>query len=250
MPTTGGWQRLTHALWAGMLLLLILPGPVQAAEDDWASEREAMLETIEAHAAAARALGTAMIEPRVLEALRRVPRHLFVPPEQQPYAYEDRPLSIGHGQTISQPFIVALMTELLHVHMDDKVLEVGTGSGYQAAVLAELASQVYTIEIIPDLAQSAGERLARLYRNVEARAGDGYYGWPEAAPFDSIVVTAAASHIPPPLVQQLKPGGRMAIPVGSRFSVQQLVLVEKDEAGRVTTRQLLPVAFVPLTGGG
>ena len=250
MPTPGGWQCLSRALWAALLLLLVLPGPIRAAENDRAGEREAMLETIEAHAAAARALGTAMIEPRVLEALRRVRRHLFVPPEQQPYAYEDRPLSIGHGQTISQPFIVALMTDLLDVHMDDKVLEVGTGSGYQAAVLAELASQVYTIEIIPDLAQSAGERLARLYRNVEARAGDGYYGWPEAAPFDSIVVTAAASHIPPPLVQQLKPGGRMAIPVGSRFSVQQLVLVEKDEAGRVTTRQLLPVAFVPLTGGG
>jgi protein-L-isoaspartate(D-aspartate) O-methyltransferase len=250
MLTSRSLQPLMSALWAGMLLLLVLPGSIRAVENDRAGEREAMLETIEAHAAAAGALGTAMIEPRVLEALRRVPRHLFVPPEQQPYAYEDRPLSIGHGQTISQPFIVALMTDLLDVHMDDKVLEVGTGSGYQAAVLAELASQVYTIEIIPDLAQSAGERLARLYRNVEARAGDGYYGWPEAAPFDSIVVTAAASHIPPPLVQQLKPGGRMAIPVGSRFSVQQLVLVEKDEAGRMTTRQLLPVAFVPLTGGG
>jgi protein-L-isoaspartate(D-aspartate) O-methyltransferase len=250
MPTPGGWQCLSRALWAALLLLLVLPGPIRAAKDDWAGEREAMLETIEAHAAAAGALGTAMIEPRVLEALRRVRRHLFVPPEQQAYAYEDRPLPIGHGQTISQPFIVALMTDLLDAQTGDRVLEVGTGSGYQAAVLAELASQVYTIEIIPDLAQSAGERLARLYRNVEARAGDGYHGWPEAAPFDGIVVTAAASHIPPPLVQQLKPGGRMVIPVGSRFSVQQLVLVEKNEAGRVTTRQLLPVAFVPLTGGG
>jgi protein-L-isoaspartate(D-aspartate) O-methyltransferase len=250
MVITRDWQRLTTALCIIMLMLLVVLVPVQAAEDERVGEREAMLDTIEAHAATARALGTTTIKLRVLEALRQVPRHLFLPPEQQAYAYEDRPLPIGHGQTISQPFIVALMTDLLDVQAGDRVLEVGTGSGYQAAVLAELASQVYTIEIIPDLAQSAGERLARLYRNVEARAGDGYYGWPEAAPFDSIVVTAAASHIPPPLVQQLKPGGRMAIPVGSHFSVQQLVLVEKDEAGRVTTRQLLPVAFVPLTGGG
>jgi protein-L-isoaspartate(D-aspartate) O-methyltransferase len=130
------------------------------------------------------------------------------------------------------------------------VLEVGTGSGYQAAVLAELAGRVRTIEIIPDLARGAGERLRGRYGNVEARAGDGYHGWPEAAPFDAIVVTAAAGHVPPPLVRQLGPGGRMVIPVGSRFSVQQLVLVEKDGAGAVTTRQLLPVAFVPLTGGG
>jgi protein-L-isoaspartate(D-aspartate) O-methyltransferase len=250
MVITRDWQRLTTALCIILLMLLVVPVPAQAVEDERVGEREAMLDTIEAHAAAARALGTTTIKPRVLEALRQVPRHLFVPPEQQAYAYEDRPLPIGHGQTISQPFIVALMTDLLDAQAGDRVLEVGTGSGYQAAVLAELASQVYTIEIIPDLARSAGERLARLYRNVEARAGDGYYGWPEAAPFDSIVVTAAASHIPPPLVQQLKPGGRMAIPVGSRFSLQQLVLVEKDEAGRVTTRQLLPVAFVPLTGGG
>jgi protein-L-isoaspartate(D-aspartate) O-methyltransferase len=234
-----------------MLLLIGVAAPAQAAEDDRAAEREAMLQTIEAHAAAAAsALGTSTIDPEVMQALRRVPRHLFVPPEQQPYAYDDRPLSIGHGQTISQPFIVALMTDLLNVQTDDRVLEVGTGSGYQAAVLAELAQRVYTIEIIPDLARSASDRLGRLYGNIETRAGDGYHGWSEAAPFDSIVVTAAASHIPPPLVQQLLPGGRMVIPVGNRFSVQQLVLVEKDEAGGVTTRQLLPVAFVPLTGGG
>ena len=251
MLTTGGSRRLTVAAWTGALLLLVAGAAAWGAEDDRAGEREAMLETVRAHAATAvEALGAPAIEPRVLEAMRKVPRHLFVPPGQRPHAYEDRPLPIGRGQTISQPFIVALMTDLLDLGPGDTVLEVGTGSGYQAAVLAELAGRVRTIEIIPDLARTAGELLGRLYGNVEARAGDGYHGWPEAAPFDTIVVTAAASHVPPPLVRQLRPGGRMVIPVGGRFSVQQLVLVEKDGAGRVTTRQLLPVAFVPLTGGG
>jgi protein-L-isoaspartate(D-aspartate) O-methyltransferase len=180
--------------------------------------------------------------------MRSVPRHAFVPPDQQPYAYEDRPLPIGHGQTISQPFIVALMTDLLNVEANDRVLEVGTGSGYQAAILATLVDQIHTIEIIPELARTAGKRLEQMFPNVVTRVGDGYYGWPEAAPFDGIVVTAAAGTVPPPLVQQLKPGGRMVIPVGSRFAVQHLMLVEKDRNGSVTTRQLLPVQFVPLLG--
>jgi protein-L-isoaspartate(D-aspartate) O-methyltransferase len=140
------------------------------------------------------------------------------------------------------------MTDLLNVEADDRVLEVGTGSGYQAAILATLVDQVHTIEIIPELARTAGERLEQMFPNVVTRVGDGYYGWPEAAPFDSIVVTAAAGTVPPPLVQQLKPGGRMVIPVGSRFAVQHLMLVEKDRNGSVTTRQLLPVQFVPLLG--
>jgi protein-L-isoaspartate(D-aspartate) O-methyltransferase len=167
----------------------------------------------------------------------------------QDAAYDDRPLPIDHGQTISQPFIVALMTELLEPEPGDRVLEVGTGSGYQAAILARLVARVYTIEIIEPLAERAAERLARLgYHNVETRLGDGYHGWPEAAPFDAIVVTAAADHVPPPLVEQLRAGGRMVIPVGDRFSVQQLLLIEKTADDEVRTRQLLPVRFVPLTG--
>ncbi|MCP4381656.1 MAG: protein-L-isoaspartate(D-aspartate) O-methyltransferase, partial [Hyphomicrobiales bacterium] len=168
--------------------------------------------------------------------------------EVKPFAYQDRPLPIGYGQTISQPFIVALMTDLLDVEAGDKVLEIGTGSGYQAAVLSPLAERVYSIEIVPELGERAGETLDELdFANVETRVADGYYGWPEKAPFDAIVVTAAASHIPPPLVQQLETGGKMVIPVGGVFSTQQLMLVEKQPDGGVTTRQLLPVRFVPFT---
>jgi protein-L-isoaspartate(D-aspartate) O-methyltransferase len=232
------------------VLLVLLAAPIsRGAADDRAAEREAMVETIQRHArTAATVLEAEVIDPAVVQAMRSVPRHAFVPPDQQPYAHEDRPLPIGHGQTISQPFIVALMTDLLNVEADDRVLEVGTGSGYQAAILATLVDQVHTIEIIPELARTAGERLEQMFPNVVTRVGDGYYGWPEAAPFDSIVVTAAAGTVPPPLVQQLKPGGRMVIPVGSRFAVQHLMLVEKDRNGSVTTRQLLPVQFVPLLG--
>jgi protein-L-isoaspartate(D-aspartate) O-methyltransferase len=189
------------------------------------------------------------LDSRVMSVMGRVERHKFVPPSEESWAYANRPLPIGHGQTISQPYIVALMTDLLNLEPGDRVLEVGTGSGYQAAVLAELAAKVLTIEIIEPLGKAAARRLAKLkYDNVEAIIGDGYYGWPEEAPFDAIVVTAAASHIPPPLLRQLKPGGIMIIPVGSRFMVQQLVLVEKDETGEMRTRQILPVRFVPLTG--
>jgi protein-L-isoaspartate(D-aspartate) O-methyltransferase len=181
--------------------------------------------------------------------MRAVPRHEFVPAERRGRAYANRPLPIGHGQTISQPYIVAYMTEVLDPDADDRVLEVGTGSAYQAAVLAEIVDEVYTIEIIEPLARSARRRIERLgYDNVSVRQGDGYFGWPEHAPYDAIIVTAAAGHIPSPLVEQLKSGGRMVIPVGPVYAVQTLILVTKDEAGEVSTEQLLPVRFVPMTG--
>jgi protein-L-isoaspartate(D-aspartate) O-methyltransferase len=225
-------------------------GAALSAEDDFAEQREQMVEVVERHAdSAGAALDGEPLDPAVLQVMTDVPRHAFVPEDVRGEAYEDRPLPIGYGQTISQPFIVALMTDLLDLEQGDKVLEVGTGSGYQAAVRAPLADQVYSIEIVPGLGASAQQALERVgYANVETRVGDGYYGWPEQAPFDGIVVTAAANHIPPPLIEQLKPGGRMIIPVGSAFFSQQLVLVEKTEAGKITTRQLLPVRFVPLTG--
>jgi protein-L-isoaspartate(D-aspartate) O-methyltransferase len=183
-----------------------------------------------------------------MAAMGRVPRHLFVPPEQQPYAYEDRPLAIGHKQTISQPYIVALMTDLLKLGSQDQVLEIGTGSGYQAAVLSELVRSVYTIEIVEPLAVEARQRLARLgYRNVEVRTGDGYKGWEENAPFDAIMVTAGADEIPPPLLRQLKPGGRMVIPVGPTDGIQYLTLIEKQADGSLHSRKVIPVRFVPFT---
>jgi protein-L-isoaspartate(D-aspartate) O-methyltransferase len=185
--------------------------------------------------------------PSVLEAMRRTERHLFVPDAQVVFAYDDRPLPIGYGQTISQPYIVALMTELVGPQPQFKVLEIGAGSGYQAAVLAELVEKVYTVEIVAPLAEWAEQRLRLAgYDNVEVKQADGYYGWEEHAPFDAIIVTAATPHIPPPLLEQLKEGGRMIIPVGSRFRVQQLVLVEKKQ-GEITTRNMLPVRFVPFT---
>ncbi|MCZ6824682.1 MAG: protein-L-isoaspartate(D-aspartate) O-methyltransferase [Gemmatimonadetes bacterium] len=195
------------------------------------------------------ALGEYAVEDgRVLGAMRTVPRHLFVPPDLLKLAYADRPLPIGHGQTISQPFIVAAMTELLQVGPGDRILEIGAGSGYQAAVLAEIVGRVFTIEIVEPLAEDAEERLRRLgYDNVEVRWGDGYYGWEEKAPFQGIVVTAAASHIPPPLLEQLQPGGRMVIPVGPPLQVQTLMLVEKRPDGSIVQRSLMPVRFVPFT---
>jgi protein-L-isoaspartate(D-aspartate) O-methyltransferase len=223
-----------------------------ASENDpYADARARMIRTIEEHAERATdALGRDYIDPRVLAVMGQVPRHEFVSSWHEDAAYDDRPLPIGHGQTISQPFIVALMTDLLQVGPDDVVLEVGTGSGYQAAVLARLVREVHTIEIIPELAASAEERLRHLgYDNVRTYTGDGYYGAPEVAPFGAIVVTAAAQQVPPPLIQQLKPGGRMVIPVGGGFALQHLMLVEKEEDGRVRTRQTLPVRFVPLTRG-
>ena len=194
--------------------------------------------------------GKSRLSEAVMEQMGTVPRHEFVPAHQRPHAYLNTPLSIGHEQTISQPLIVALMTDFLEPEPGDVMLEVGTGSGYQAAVLSGLVSELYSIEIIPELAQRAAADLQRLgYDNVVVKAGDGYLGWPEHAPFDGIIVTAAGSRIPPPLLDQLKPGGRMVLPVGDLFSVQHLILVEKALDGTLTTRQILPVRFVPLTGG-
>jgi protein-L-isoaspartate(D-aspartate) O-methyltransferase len=187
-------------------------------------------------------------DPEVIAAMSSVPRHEFVPDKLRSRAYDDSPLPIGYGQTISQPYIVAEMTRLLQLSEDSRVLEVGTGSGYQAAVLAYFTPHVYTIEIIEPLAKAAEKRLQSLgYTVVHIRHNDGYYGWPEKAPFDGIVVTAAAGEIPPPLVKQLKNRGRMVIPVGSVFGTQSLILVEKDETGTVRTNSLMPVRFVPLT---
>jgi protein-L-isoaspartate(D-aspartate) O-methyltransferase len=186
-------------------------------------------------------------DPRVLAAMRQIPRHLFVPADQQYSAYDDRPLPIGYDQTISQPYIVALMTELARPKATDRALEVGTGSGYQAAILSKLVAEVYSIEIIEPLAAEAKARLARMgCTNVICRTGDGYGGWAEKAPFDLIVVTAAPDHVPPPLVAQLKPGGRLVIPVGEVFSVQELLVIEKDANGKTRTEQITPVRFVPL----
>lgn len=190
------------------------------------------------------------LSPGVMAAMEKVPRHRFVPNGLTAFAYLNRPLPIGHGQTISQPVIVALMTSLIKVKAGDRVLEIGTGSGYQAAVLAEITESVYSIEIIEPLEKEAAERLKSLgYSNIKVRLSDGYYGWPEAAPFDAIMVTAASSHVPPPLIKQLKPGGRMVIPLGAQFMTQYLMLVEKHMDGSITSRQIAPVAFVPLTGG-
>lgn len=184
---------------------------------------------------------------RTLAALRKVPRHRFVPEDVRSSAYDDSPLPIGHGQTISQPFIVAYMTEVADIVRDTRVLEIGTGSGYQAAIAAELSDHVYSIEIVPALAERAAATLEENgYQRVHVRAGDGYHGWPDAAPFDVIIVTAAADTIPPPLVAQLAEGGRMIIPVGPQFGAQNLVLLTKEN-GRVRTRTLMPVKFVPFT---
>jgi protein-L-isoaspartate(D-aspartate) O-methyltransferase len=211
----------------------------------------AMVAEIRADVIATRSyIGKGSLQPEVLAVLGRVPRHAFVPAAMADQAYENRPLPIGHGQTISQPYIVALMTDLLEPDPGDSILEVGTGSGYQAAVLAELAGEIRTIEIIPELARRAKAVFRRLgYTRIRSRQGDGYFGWPDGGRFDGIIVTAAADHIPPPLVRQLKAGGRMVIPVGERFRVQYLLLITKDLDGRVVTRPILPVRFVPLTGG-
>lgn len=208
-------------------------------QNEFAADRQGMV----AEQIAARGVR----DPRVLAVMRDVPRHLFVPPELQRQAYQDRPLPIGYDQTISQPYIVARMTELTRPGAGDRALEVGTGSGYQAAVLSRLVSHVYTIEIVEPLARSAEQRLKKLsYANVTVRAGDGYAGWPDMAPFDIIMVTAAPDHVPAPIVAQLKAGGRLVIPVGPVSAVQELQLIEKDNAGRTTTTHVAPVQFVPL----
>lgn len=222
-------------------LLLLLPVTDLAEDSEYAEQRNAMVK---------QTIGERGVQDsEVLRAMYTVPRHEFVPDNLRDHAYEDRPLPIGLGQTISQPYIVAYMTELLQLKKESTALEIGTGSGYQAAILAEIVDQVYTIEIFEELGQQAQKCFERLgYDNVTATIGDGYYGWEEFAPFDGIIVTCAADHIPPPLIQQLKPGGKMVIPVGGVFQVQTLMLVIKDEDGEVTVKNMLPVRFVPLLG--
>ena len=231
-------------VWALFALVVMSPFGEWATrctgQEDYVHEREAMVrDQLEARD---------IDDPAVLEAMGAVRRHEFVPAMLATRAYADHPLPIGNQQTISQPYIVALMTQLAEVSANDVVLEVGTGSGYQAAVLAEIVDQVYTIEIISELAASAGERLTSLgYDNVSVRAGDGYLGWEEKAPFDAILVTAAAPEVPPPLVEQLKRGGIMIIPIGPRSQVQSLRRIQKAENGSTTNEEVIPVVFVPLT---
>ncbi|WP_419175342.1 protein-L-isoaspartate(D-aspartate) O-methyltransferase [Desulfosediminicola sp.] len=211
-----------------------------------------MLRIIEVETRMTRMLtGRSALRPEVMDAMASVPRHQFVASDLRPYAYSNGPLPIGNGQTISQPFIVALMTDLLCPEPDDVMLEVGAGCGYQAAVLSLLIHQLYTIEIIPSLASDAAQRLKKLgYHNVEVRQGDGYHGWPEHAPFDGIIVTAAASHIPNPLQEQLRPGGKLVIPVGLPYHTQQLMVLKKESDRSFIQNDILSVAFVPLTGLG
>ncbi|WP_163831797.1 protein-L-isoaspartate(D-aspartate) O-methyltransferase [Spartinivicinus ruber] len=218
--------------------------------EDWKTMRKEMVQEIaEEVKETSYFIGKSSLYDTVMKAIATVPRHEFVPVSEQPWSYDNRPLPIGYGQTISQPYIVALMTDLLEPDSNDIILEIGTGSGYQAAVLASLVKQVYTIEIVEELAKISSERLAKLgYDNVMTKLGDGYYGWPEHAPFDGIIVTAAAGQIPPPLIKQLKIGGKMIIPVGDQFFTQHLILIEKTSDNQVITRQVLPVRFVPLTG--
>jgi protein-L-isoaspartate(D-aspartate) O-methyltransferase len=220
-----------------LIFLFLVASSLLCAQDQYADRRERMVRTqIESRG---------IRDAATLRAMRNVQRHLFVPSNQIRQAYDDGPLPIGYGQTISQPYIVAYMTEIIRPKSEYRVLEIGAGSGYQAAVLAEIVDSVYTIEIITELGESAQERLSRLgYENIWVKVADGYYGWEEFAPFDAIVVTAAAEHIPPPLIEQLKDGGRMIIPVGSPFFVQQLMLIEK-KGEDITTRNLMPVRFVP-----
>lgn len=230
----------------------LVPGRADAGQEDekrFAPARAALVRAIEADVAATSShIGADRLDPAVMKAMGAVKRHRFVPEKFIDRAYDNHPLPIGYGQTISQPYIVALMTNLLALKPGDRVLEVGTGSGYQAAVLAEMGMTVYSIEIIRPLAETAKQRLvAEGYDRVEVTIGDGYFGWEKNGPFDGIIVTAAAGHIPPPLLSQLKNGGRMVVPVGGQFSVQQLVLVAKGDDGGVSTRQILPVRFVPLT---
>jgi protein-L-isoaspartate(D-aspartate) O-methyltransferase len=224
-----------------------------SGQDRYGSERREMLDEISRMARETRwETGRAEFSARVMEAISRVDRHRLVPDDERGNAYRNRPLGIGLGQTISQPFIVALMTDLLDVQPGDKVLEVGTGSGYQAAVLAELGANVYTIEILEPLGRQAAARMTELgYKTVTARTGDGYRGWSEHAPFDSIIVTAAVRELPPALIEQLKPGGKLVIPLGESTGAQTLCLIEKQNDGVTTTqREILAVRFVPLTGEG
>jgi protein-L-isoaspartate(D-aspartate) O-methyltransferase len=235
-----------HLLAAGLAAPF---GAADAGEPDFTTARARLVKEVEQDfRETASSTGRGRIDARVLAALNKVERHRFVPAHLTDRAYENRPLPIGHDQTISQPFIVALMTDLVEPKATDRVLEIGTGSGYQAAVLAELVARVYTIEIVRPLGERAAELLKSLgYGNIEVRIGDGYLGWPEAAPFDAIVVTAAPDHMPKPLIEQLAAGGRLIAPVGTRGGIQMLQLLRKDADGRTVTRSVLAVRFVPLT---
>lgn len=220
-------------------VLIALAGVSMAEDDAFSIARERMVEE--------QIVARGIEDSRVIAAMRKVPRHRFVPATEAGHAYRDTPLPIGQGQTISQPYMVALMTQLADPRATDRVLEIGTGSGYQAAILAELVQHVYTVELEPELASTARSTLRELgYANVTVRAGDGYAGWPEQAPFDIVMVTAAPDHVPTPLVEQLKAGGRMILPVGSTFGVQELRVLEKDSSGQIRTREVAAVRFVPL----
>jgi len=210
-----------------------------------------MVKEIKADVTRTRAyIGKSELDDKVMHVIEKIEREKFISKKMRAFAYENHPLAIGFGQTISQPYIVALMTDMIQLKPDSIVLEIGTGSGYQAAVLASLTKQVYSLEIIEGLADQARLRLQELgYNNIEVRTGDGYYGWAEHAPFDAIIVTAASEQIPPPLVDQLKPGGKLIIPVGRQHQTQQLIILEKDLNSITRTQQILPVSFVPLTGG-
>jgi protein-L-isoaspartate(D-aspartate) O-methyltransferase len=222
------------------IFILLLSLAIAAADDHYALKRQQMVERD--------IRDRGLKDPVVLKVMGKVPRHLFVDESLRSRAYGDHPLPIGEGQTISQPYVVALMTEALRLRREDRVLEIGTGSGYQAAVLAEIVKEVYTIEIRKSLADKAAERLAGLeYRNVKVKYGDGYFGWEEHAPFDAIIITAAANHIPPPLIKQLKEGGRLIVPLGSTVYFQTLTLGTKRK-GELDVEQVCPVAFVPMVG--
>lgn len=251
MRATSATQRLGLAPLLILSLLACSPAPVPSPmpPSETRSFTDQRLEMVRATIAEPTDGRPPVTSPLVLDAMRTVPRHLFVPADLEGHAYEDRPLSIGHGQTISQPYIVALMTELLDAQADDTVLEIGTGSGYQAAVLSRLVDSVYSIEIVEPLGRRAREALAEAgATNVHLRIGDGYLGWPEAAPFDAIIVTAAPDHVPQPLIDQLAIGGRMVIPVGDAWATQELLLLEKTEGGDLRRKRVMPVRFVPLTG--
>lgn len=244
-----GRRLLIVMTFCGLLESLLINSNLQAAdESDMTVRIDQLMSEIRRDARETRHYtGRAELDERVMDAMRRVPRQQFVPPDSELYAWENRPLPIGYRQTISQPFIVALMTDVLEVQPDHRVLEIGTGSGYQAAVLSMLAGEVYSIEIVPELATQAAARLAALgYDNVRVRAGDGWHGWEEAAPFDRIIVTAVGEEIPPKLLEQLKPGGRMVMPIGPQHAGQNLTLIDRTAQG-VSTKEILPVQFVPLT---
>jgi len=254
-------NKVTPRLCAAAAMIIILigvtplrsddaPGQSGAEEQQYAQARQALMARIESNVRETSPyLGKDALDPRVMAALARVPRHEFVPESLRHRAYENRPLRIGHGQTISQPYIVAIMTDLLALSPGCRVLDIGTGSGYQAAILAEICDVVYSIEIVEQLGLEARSRLERLgYENITVRIGDGFHGWPEQGPFDAIVVAAVAEDPPPPLLEQLKPGGRLIMPVGLDFGAQKLILVEKQADGQLSTTDILPVRFVPLTG--